>query len=598
MLLAGCLLFAAACREPEQAPPSEPVATAVDSARRVAWQRGQGVRRLGAFGGRHRALNGSRRILADQAGAPVSISLGGLPAGRLYFAVTRVGPSATPGVECSASWAMENAPAEVIARLSPLTDAWVYGDASFPSQKKGFLKLECSGQDASSTFLWSQPLFVPEAAPAAAPLVVLMSLDTLRADHVSGFGAAPDGTPALGRVGRQGVRFTAASSQGTFTLSSHFALLYSRLYGFPPPGRELPVPLAYALAEEGFASIGVTGGGLVGSKFRFDSGFDHYAEHLANDGSSDIRELPEILGESTAWIDRLSSVPTFLFVHSYAVHDKPQAEVRSAATWKKQGRTPPRRVLDEARRFYGERVREMDRSLAPFFSKLEEVAQSRPVLLIVTSDHGEAFGEHDSFRHGYGEGVTLHQEVIHVPLIVWSPGFALAGRSVGLPAMLLDAGPSILDWLAIDVPESMLGSSLLPSWSGVPQTGDPVVSVSHSAGQWSARSGDRKLIVVMEGRRARQTELFDLSLDPGETRNLAPGDPKGAAFMRLGLASRLRELEVFDGEIAGPLPRCEYCGWRQSAEFWGQLGDPQVPRGSDELDAATLEHLRALGYVD
>jgi arylsulfatase A-like enzyme len=155
-----------------------------------------------------------------------------------------------------------------------------------------------------------------------------MSLDTLRADHVSGFGAAPGATPALERIGREGMRFTESMAEGTWTIPSHFALLYGRLYGFPPARPPLR-GLAQLLADDGWATAAFTGGGYVGAYFRFHLGFDRFAEYDASrDGGSDIRSLPEVLADAERWIAQFAAAPSAVFIHTYAVHELTPEEMR------------------------------------------------------------------------------------------------------------------------------------------------------------------------------------------------------------------------------------------------------------------------------
>jgi arylsulfatase A-like enzyme len=358
---------------------------------------------------------------------------------------------------------------------------------------------------------------------------------------------------------------------------------------------------AQALADDGFVTLALTGGGFMGADFNYHLGFDHFAEY--GTGTDD---LPFVLADVLPLIRRFEDTPTFVFLHTYAVHEHPPNEI----AWHEEHGLfapfrPNRKEVDGARAFYVEIVRKADAKLEPFFEALREISDTRPVLLVVVSDHGEAFGEHRNFRHGYGDpDVTLHDEVIHVPVILWGPGLIPPGRSSRRPTMLVDIAPSILAAAGIESPRSMRGTNSWPSWSNADADDVPpsLGSISHTEGAWSLRTERLKLIVEMTRRRGDSGfELYDLTSDPGERANLAAARPGDVAEMHARLRQQLSELGVPLPADDSALPTCPHCAWRDRESFWRQaLEDEAVPGATppEAVDDETLQRLRDLGYAD
>lgn len=481
------------------------------------------------------------------------------------------------------------------------------------------IALACDDPEA---VVWAQPVLLPAAPPAPEPLIVALCLDTLRADHVTGFAEPEVPTPQLERVFREGLPFTAAASPYTWTLPSHFSLFYSRMYGFPP--RTEPVPgLVELLANAGFATAGFTGGGFVGAAFRFHYGFDRYGEYDASKvGRSDIDMFPEAIADAERWIDDHDSVPSFVFLHTYAVHELPKAEHEKQL--QRAVPLPTDLTAEEvavARDFYAELVGRVDAQLAGFFDKLRALAERRPTMLVVLSDHGEGFREHKhNFRHGIGgPTVSLHDEVIHIPIIFWAPGIVAPSDPATYPFSLLDVAPTLLAGVGLPVPASMVGRDFWPLLAGgwnrhfarLRSGWDaPAVSYKNAdwglAGAWSSRTASRKNI-VMEGLPPESSlvESYDLAGDPFEKTNLAAAKPlETAAEAISGLQDDLRRLEVEIPKEMRSLPACAHCSWAEISTFLDMV-DPRLrdTEGKDgkaarPVDDETRERLRALGYLN
>jgi arylsulfatase A-like enzyme len=565
-----------------------------------------GVRHLGQMAGYEKIDRVSKAVLAAGTGT-ASFDVANLPSSRIHFAAARAtidSADAAAAIACSVEIrrAGDSSQKLVTFELPAQDPRWIDAVVSSPAVEKGALLFDCEGADGTRpAVVWARPLAVPKNTSRAAPLIVLLSLDTLRADHVTGFPGAADLSPNIGRLADDGLRLVNATSEGSWTLASHYSLLFSRMYGFPVDAKPL-TSLAQALADGGFVTAALTGGGFMGTAFNYHLGFDHFAEY----GVTNDDDLPFVLADVLPMIRRFEDAPTFVFLHTFAVHELPPGEM---AWHEKHGHfrvfRPDPQQLKSARTFYAGIVRETDAELARFFDALRGISEIRPVLLVIVSDHGDAFGEHRNFRHGFGDPhVTLHDEVIHVPMIVWGPGLVPAGRSSRRPAMLVDVAPSILAAAGIASPRSMRGTDLWPLWSKS-SPGDVPPSrggVSHTKGAWSLRTESAKLIVEMTRRRGSSGfELYDLESDPGERHNLAAARPREVAAMRAQLRQQLSMLGVPLPPNDSAFPTCRHCAWQEREAFWRLALEDEAVEGATApgaVDDETLQRLRELGYTD
>lgn len=546
----------------------------------------------------------TKPIVSGTSARSVELELDDLPPGRLSLSVGLTPTQRGHGpMRCEARLAGRERRLLATLALDGESPRWASADVPLTPARGTRLVMDCDGADGS-TVTWAQPVFVPAARSGPAPLIVVISLDTLRADHVSGFGAPAGATPALERIGREGIRFTDATAEGTWTIPSHFALFYGRLYGYPSQ-RGPAKGLAQLLAERGFVTAAFTGGGYVGAFFRFHLGFDHFVEYDARSyGGSDIRALPDELDDALHWIERFDGTPLFLFLHTYAVHELTPEEADWAARHVDLAQQVPGvALIVKARALYADLVRRTDATLEPLLARLRALSNERPVLLVVLSDHGEAFGEHGNFRHGdEGPRVTLHDEVIRIPLLVWGPPMVAASLTSSRPTMLGDVAPTILEAAGLRMPPTMSGTSLWKR-SARDATSEPALrdggvgSVSRGARGWALRSASYKLIFEQAPGRPPHVELYAIRRDPAERRNLASRYPRAVAALTRRLSRRVTSLTGAVGSDGLP-PRCPSCGYHDMAAFWdGILGTAATPT-DPMVDAATRERLRALGYTD
>jgi arylsulfatase A-like enzyme len=461
--------------------------------------------------------------------------------------------------------------------------------------------------------------------------VVLISLDTLRADRLNCYGyRARVVSPNIDALARDGVLFEAHISAAPWTTPSHMSLLTS-LYptshgvtasimgikrvieGASSPGEyerltSSKTTLAEVFAARGFATAAFTGGGGVDPRIGFGRGFSAYDTSMVKLDSRNMRTM-------CSWIDGQQNRPFFMFWHTYEVHApyfettfltdvlprNQAAEIEGAYQRLPRDRESPRaiQILKDFGAFdpvvsdalYTGGVRAADRWVGEFIGFLKTMRLYERTLIVLTSDHGEQLGERapddGDWCSWYDcHGHTLFDELVRVPLIVKLPSQQHAGRRLRSVSSALDVMPTILDVARLSGPTTqMQGVSLRARWEGRAQ-GSPSFAYSESlagdAEAKSVRSEHLKYIlrirpgtVALHGRAfipptPDRRELYDLEADPGETRNLLFSNTD---------QSHARLAAVMDAALR-----------RQTA---GRVGKAEV----QTLDTETIDRLRSLGYV-
>ena len=397
--------------------------------------------------------------------------------------------------------------------------------------------------------------------------VILITIDTLRSDHVSCYGDSQVETPNIDRLAGEGVRFSNAASTVPFTLPAHSSIMT----GTYPPRHGIRENVGYFLGDDpptiaqSLQAAGRETGGFV-SAFVLDSrwgigrGFDRYFDDFdlsefenPNLGSVQ-RSGDQTIAEALRWLDaRQQESPFFLWLHLYDPHDP---------------YTPPEPFASQYRgRPYQGEVAYTDSLIGNFRSALEERAVFDRSLVILTADHGEGLGDHGEQFHGY----FVYDTTIRVPLIIRFPGAAARGEVIDHPVSHIDLLPTVLETIGLPVPTDAQGASLLPLVGGGMMTSErEVYSESFYpllhygwAPLRSLRTERYKLIA------APRPELYDLVDDRKETHNLFAADPEEAAELEERM-QRLRQEMESDAPSAG---------------------------AATEVDQATIDRLRALGYM-
>jgi arylsulfatase A-like enzyme len=297
--------------------------------------------------------------------------------------------------------------------------------------------------------------------------VVLVSLDTLRADRLGAAGYPLDVTPNLDRLAREGTMFTDVVSSANWTMPAHATMLtgtHPCVHGADwggEAGGPLPagiVPIAERLREAGWATAAFTEDAYVSAAV-FHRGFDVFVADVESHVSGAVEKT---VAAATAWIEANAKRPFFVLVHTYQVHHPyvPPPEYAGLAAMTDvpslPGLPPPSRdLMDDAAAYVAE-VAYTDAVVGRLLGRIDALGLGDDTIVVVTSDHGEAFGEHGRRAHGTG----LHEEQMRVPLIVRAPGLVAAGRRVGDMVGLVDLTPTLLDLLGFERQPWMQGVSL------------------------------------------------------------------------------------------------------------------------------------------
>jgi arylsulfatase A-like enzyme len=307
---------------------------------------------------------------------------------------------------------------------------------------------------------------------------------------------------------------------------SLFTGLWARTHGIVGYLQELrpEVPtLPEALRAGGFLTAAFTEDGYIVPKVGFQRGFDVYRENRSEESASPGFAV-ETFGDASAWLSAHADRPFFLFVHTYQVHD-PYTPPRGYA-----GLFPdvnPNDKNDAARADYEREIRYTDDLFAGFLDTLDALAVAEQTLVVVTSDHGEGFGEHFWTGHAF----DLHDEALLVPLLLRAPGLIPAGRVVEEQVGLVDLTPTLLDLLEVSPPPEVMGrsfASLLTS-RGAKYEERPLAGTAVTESR-SIRTRQYKLVTTKMG------DLFyDLVKDPLERTSRLAEEPERVAAAREAL---------------------------------------------------------------
>jgi arylsulfatase A-like enzyme/tetratricopeptide (TPR) repeat protein len=405
---------------------------------------------------------------------------------------------------------------------------------------------------------WSAPELIRPGHPEPGYDVILVSLDTLRADHLSGYGYERPTSPNLDAFAAEGIRFTTAISPAPWTVPAHLSMLN----GFYPKSR---VPggkprLAETLREAGYRTAAMTGGGLMDFRMKqsdFARGFDSYRL------SYWLRD-PEGL---KVWLASTQGQKRFLFLHTYEIHGpythKEFAEEgtggRAETFWStpKAKRPQGKKLKSHEKTYlmarYDSGIAYADRQLRFLFDELRLSGALERSIVIITSDHGEQFWEHG----GRGHGSSLFDHQLRVPLIFHLPPALmrtlageekLTGRVIEQQVRLVDLYPTILDLLGIPQEHVTEGRSLRPLLAGselAPVDAFAEYVQSRKREVRALRTERYKFVFSFPTERGREKgvserrRLYDLSKDPGEQLNIAESNPELVADFELRL-ERLR----------------------------------------------------------
>jgi len=409
-----------------------------------------------------------------------------------------------------------------------------------------------------------------------------VSIDTLRPDHLGCYGYAKPTSPEIDRFRREAVLLRWAIAQAPSTLASHASMLTS----LPPQHHGASVErqsalrpgvktLTELLRGAGFATASFNGGGQLDRSFGLDRGFETYVS--ATDGSTaEVGEdtLAQQVAKATAWLDRTGRKPFFLFLHTYEVHH-PYTPSRERLRQMETGyagwlpdhisiallekiNSGQRRLrpgdLAHIEATYDAEIASADAAFGGLLRSLQSRGLYDSTLVVLTSDHGEAFGERG--KVGW-HGDELYDEQIRIPLILKLPRSRLAGTTIESQVGEIDLAPTVLSLLGLPVPPEFAGTAIDLA-GGAPA--HPPWAVAGFEGRRQGAAVRTRHWKWYEGR------LYDLEHDPHETRDLAGSRPDVEQSLQGRLVAILRSREL-------------------------------APTTPVEVEGGLRERLRTLGYV-
>ncbi|MFH1679350.1 MAG: sulfatase [Candidatus Eisenbacteria bacterium] len=428
--------------------------------------------------------------------------------------------------------------------------------------------------------------------------VLLITVDTLRADRLGCYGGIAARTPSIDRLARDGTLFTNAFCSIPITLPSHTSILtglYPRTHKVLSHGYTLAPEyetLAEVLGENGFRTAAFVSSHVLDDQYGLSQGFEIYWERY-NYGNKRSEEAAEKTGgdlltlAAIDWTRFEMKEPFFLWLHWFHPHKPydPPGKMRAAydtnpgspleadvTTLQKvwQGEIDlPESEVERFRSLYAGEVAFTDRQVGTILSRLEELGVSENTLVVFTADHGEVLYEHDRY---FGHDIMLYEPSLRVPLLLAGPGLPEGGRILDTTVRNIDLFPTILELAGIRADSPALeGRSFVPALHGEPMPDAPVFAevfppkeVWKSEPRHTVRFEEWKLI-TRDGTDA--AELFDLAADPTESRNRS----EDAVDKRSEMERLFREWVLEHGEETGVYP---------------------------ELSEEERENLKALGYIE
>jgi len=387
--------------------------------------------------------------------------------------------------------------------------------------------------------------------------IVLISLDTCRADYLSCYDYAKSTTPNIDALAQQGYLFSHAMAPIPLTLPAHASMLTGTIP--PHHGKHengdvhfdpSHVTLAALLKTQGYRTGAFVGATILNGRFGLNRGFDTYHDRFAQKGQSE-RRAEEVNRVAFAWLEKQKDNSVFLFLHYYDPHDAYDPPEPFATKWKDS--------------LYAGEIAYTDHCIGQVIAKLKSLDMYESSLIIVTGDHGEMLGDHDEETHMY----FIYQSALKVPLIYKLPGSNTAHKIEDI-AGIIDIVPTVCDLVEIAPPAGIQGKNLAQYFSNKPPQSEDRHLYCESLYPTKYEANSLLGLVSKQWKYIQTTrsELYDLQKDPGEQTNVIEVQPHRARILKDRLAQILKQTV---------------------REEKGQKDTP--------LDAEFLKHLRSLGYI-
>jgi arylsulfatase A-like enzyme/Flp pilus assembly protein TadD len=424
--------------------------------------------------------------------------------------------------------------------------------------------------------------------PAPPPNLLLITIDTIRADHLGCYGYEPIQTPSIDSLAADGLRFAQAYTPIPITLPSHSVMLtgtypmMSGMHDFSGNNLSPEQPtLATVLRARGYDTGAVIAAAVLDRRFGLNHGFDFYYDHFdfsrLAETNLDLMERPanEVVDQALAWLARPRKKPFFLWVHLYDPHHpyKPP---------------PPFSQKYKANPYDGE-IAFTDSQLGRLLRYLKEHALYGRTLVALSGDHGEGLGEHGEKTHGF----FIYNSTLHVPLIIKPPqGTRLAQKTVADQVSLVDLMPTLLGLLQAPVPPKVQGKNLSAALvRGGPLEGSPLYSETFLPRihfNWSELRGlGLRNYHFIE---APKPELYDTAKDPHELHNLFADKEAVSSELKAKLTAVVRQYtaehelaqkSTLDPELASRLQALGYTAFAGGSD--SLVSDPKLPDPKDRI---------------
>lgn len=436
------------------------------------------------------------------------------------------------------------------------------------------------------TALWAQTLAAATArnTPVLKPDVFLITIDTLRADHVGCYGYKDVETPTLDSLAADGIRFTHAYTHSPITNTSHITILTGLLpsvhgvtdFGIPLPPQH--ITWAELLKKQGYQTAAFIGAVILDSNQLapgIDRGFDFYDNFPAKTETKERwgrveRRAATVVEHAETWLsqhpyDPHSNTPRFMWIHLYDPHDPYE---------------PPSPFAEKyAKHPYDGEIAYADFALGHFIATLKRLGAYENALLIVVGDHGEGLGEHGEETHG----LFLYDSTLHVPLIIKMPADGHHGLVVDGQVRTTDILPTVLDLTGTPPPSELNGESLTPYFETASQPARSLFGETDYPLRWgwaplrALREQNAKLI------EAPRPEFYDLQSDPHELKNLYSTQNHDAANLEAEMARWKAKLPVATTE---------------SLSSTGNSATANLPDPKDKVEIQNLLHRSMLASDD
>ena len=418
----------------------------------------------------------------------------------------------------------------------------------------------------------------------AKPNIILIILDTLRADHLGCYGYKRDTSPYIDKLSEEGALFSCAFSQGGYTLASIPSILTSKFplsWGWPTDEYRLSedeITLAEILKKHGYITAAFTGGGFTSYLYGYAQGFDLYEDN-------DLGSTGNVKQVVFNWLEQNKKRPFFLFLHTYAIHDPfdPPEPFNGIYAPQYQGHLKDMSLdaslfdridrensedIDYIISQYDSEIRYCDSLIGELLKEIEELGLDSSTIIVLTADHGEDLMEHNTISHA-----DIYDTGIHVPLILRYPPLIPKNKRVDSLVRSVDILPTILDILGISTENSGEGLSLLPLIFDLKkQTERLVFSMGFNTKEGlkkrvSLRNKDWKLIYTVE---ENSYELYNINDDPKELNNVVSTEKDQFKILKETLNDYLGQFEL----------------------------DRKKDEDNIILDKETKQELKSLGYIN